>query len=184
MLSEFGHTDAAFALLQQEDFPSWKYPILQGATTIWERWNSYTIKDGFGDAGMNSFNHYSYGSVTEWIYDTLVGIACDEDAPGFSRFILRPTCGGGLTHAEGAYLSTHGLIRSAWDAENDVMTAYRCTVPANTTATLYLPASSAEDVTESGKPLTEAEGTTVVSNGGGTVRLLLNSGVYDFLISQ
>jgi alpha-L-rhamnosidase len=121
--------------------------------------------------------------VTEWIYDTLVGIKADESAPGFTHFLLRPACGGGLTYAQGSYLSVSGLIRSAWNAENNVMTAYRCAVPANTTATLYLPAQSADDVTESGKPLTEAEGITVVSSGGGTVELLLNSGAYDFLIS-
>ena len=183
VLSEFGHTDTAFALLQQEDFPSWKYPILQGATTIWERWNSYTIKDGFGDAAMNSFNHYSYGSVTEWIYDTLIGIACDGDAPGFSHFILRPTCGGGLTCAEGSYLSVYGLIRSEWAAENDALTAYRCTVPANTTATLVLPAESLTSVTESGKPLSEAEGVSIVSEKNGTIELLLDSGSYDFMLS-
>ena len=180
VLSEFGYTETAFALLQQEDFPSWKYPILQGATTIWERWNSYTIKDGFGDAGMNSFNHYSYGSVTEWIYDTLIGIACDEDAPGFSHFILRPTCGGGLTHAEGSYLSVYGLIKSEWDAAEDAMTGYQCTVPANTTATLYLPAERIASVTESGKPLSDAKGISVVSEKDGTVELLLDSGSYAF----
>ena len=182
VLTRFGHTETAFALLQQEAYPSWKYPILQGATTIWERWNSYTLADGFGDVGMNSFNHYAYGSVTEWLYDTLVGIRCDEDAPGFSHFILRPTCGGGLTHAEGAYLSIRGLIQSAWEAENNTMTAYRCAVPANTTATLYLPAASAATVTEGGRPLEEAEGVTVVSAAGGTVELLLSSGAYDFLL--
>ena len=180
VLSKFGHTQTAFALLQQEDFPSWKYPILQGATTIWERWNSYTLRDGFGDAAMNSFNHYSYGSVTEWIYDTLIGIACDEDAPGFSHFILRPTCGGGLTHAEGSYLSMYGLIQSAWDADEDAMTGYRCTVPANTTATLYLPAESLDSVNENGKPLSDAEGISVVSEKDGTVELLLVGGSYDF----
>ena len=182
VLTRFGHTDTAFALLQQEAYPSWKYPILQGATTIWERWNSYTLADGFGDVGMNSFNHYAYGSVTEWLYDTLVGIRCDEDAPGFSHFILQPTCGGGLTRAEGSYLSIRGLIQSAWEAEDDTMTAYRCAVPANTTATLYLPASGAQAVTEGGRPLAEAEGITVVSADGGTVELLLTGGSYDFLI--
>ncbi|MBO4423642.1 MAG: family 78 glycoside hydrolase catalytic domain, partial [Clostridia bacterium] len=108
VLCEYGHTDTAFALLQQQEYPSWKYPILQGATTIWERWNSYTITNGFGDAGMNSFNHYSYGSVTEWIYSTLIGITCDETAPGFSHFILKPTCGSGITAADGEYRSVSG----------------------------------------------------------------------------
>ncbi|MCR5783706.1 MAG: glycoside hydrolase family 78 protein [Clostridia bacterium] len=184
VLTRFGHTDTAFALLQQEEYPSWKYPILQGATTVWERWNSYTVQDGFGDAGMNSFNHYAYGSVTGWLYDTLVGIRCDEAQPGFRHIILNPTCGGGLTHAEGAYLSIRGLIKSAWEAEEDVMTAYRCTVPANATATLYLSASDAEAVTESGRPLTEAEGITVLSSDGGTVELLLTGGAYSFLIAS
>ena len=181
-LCRFGHTDTAFALLQQEAYPSWKYPILQGATTVWERWNSYTKESGFGDVGMNSFNHYSYGSVTEWIYDTLIGIRSDETAPGFSHFILRPVCGGGLTYAEGAYLSLYGRIESAWEAENDVMTAYRCAVPANSTATLYLPAESADRVLESGRPLQASEGLRVVSSGGGVVTVELESGVYEFTL--
>ena len=184
VLTRFGHTDTAFALLQQEAYPSWKYPILQGATTVWERWNSYTVQDGFGDASMNSFNHYAYGSVTEWLYDTLVGIRCDEAQPGFRHIILTPTCGGGLTHAEGSYLSIRGLIQSAWEAEDDTMTAYRCAVPANTTATLYLSASNVQAVTEGGRPLAEAEGITVVSFADGTVELLLSSGTYDFLIAK
>ena len=183
VLTRFGHTYTAFALLQQEKYPSWKYPILQGATTIWERWNSYSLENGFGDAGMNSFNHYAYGSVIEWIYDTLVGIKSDENTPAFSHFILRPTCGGALTYVNGSYLSMYGLIKSEWTAENDVITSYRCTVPANSTATLYLPAESATAVTEGGKPLFESAGITVLRTENGNVMLTLESGSYEFSIT-
>ncbi|MBQ7699750.1 MAG: family 78 glycoside hydrolase catalytic domain [Clostridia bacterium] len=184
VLCEYGHTDTAFALLQQTEYPSWKYPILQGATTIWERWNSYTKSDGFGNAGMNSFNHYSYGSVTEWIYSSLIGITCDEANPGFSHFILKPVAGGGLSYANGEYKSVRGTVKSGWQAENDVMTKYTCTVPANTTATLYLLTDNAANITESGKPLSEAEGVSLISFENGAAVIELASGAYSFEISK
>ena len=182
VLCDYGYVDTAFALLQQTEYPSWKYPILQGATTIWERWNSYTISDGFGNAGMNSFNHYSYGSVTEWIYSTLIGITADESKPGFSHFILKPTAGGGLTYANGEFVSVRGTIKSGWEAEADVITKYTCTVPANTTATLYLPAGQLDNITESGKPLSEAYGVTVTSFENGVAVIELCSGAFEFSI--
>ena len=116
-------------LLQQEEYPSWKYPILQGATTIWERWNSYTVENGFGDAGMNSFNHYSYGSVTEWLYDTLTGIKAGEAGNTFRSFVLRPTAGGGITYAKGEYNSVCGMIVSEWTAVDNKITTYKCSIP-------------------------------------------------------
>ncbi len=182
VLCEYGHADTAFALLQQQEYPSWKYPILQGATTIWERWNSYTIQNGFGDAGMNSFNHYSYGSVTEWIYSTLIGIGCDENAPGFSHVILRPTSGGGINKADGEYDSIRGLIKSGWEASDGRITKYKCTIPGNVTATLYLHADSSDDITEGGKPLSAAEGITLASFENGIAVIELTSGVYEFEI--
>ena len=182
VLCEYGYTETAFALLQQTEYPSWKYPILQGATTIWERWNSYTIASGFGDAAMNSFNHYSYGSVTEWIYSTLAGIGCDENAPGFSHIILKPTADKSINHVTGKYESIRGLIKSSWDAENGNIVKYNCTVPGNTTATLYLHANSADKITEGGKTLSEAEGVTLVSFKDGVAVIELTSGVYNFTI--
>lgn len=182
VLCEYGYEDVAFLLLQQEEYPSWKYPILQGATTIWERWNSYTIANGFGDAGMNSFNHYSYGSVTEWLYSTLCGIKCDENAPGFRHFFLEPVAGGGITSAECEYDSIKGMIRSAWTAESDRIVRYTCTVPGNTQATLTLRADHAASVTESGKALSEAEGVEILSEADGRVTLKLGSGDYTFEI--
>lgn len=184
VLCRFGHSDTAFGLLQQEEYPSWKYPILQGATTIWERWNSYTLADGFGDAAMNSFNHYSYGSVTEWLYSMLSGIGCDENAPAFSHIILNPTAGGNITFVKGAYESVRGMIKSSWEAVDNIIVKYECTVPGNTSATLYLRAESLTAVTESGVPLEEAEGINVVSFDNGLLTLELGSGVYNFEIGK
>lgn len=182
VLCRYGYVDTAYALLQQKEYPSWKYPILQGATTIWERWNSYTINDGFGNAGMNSFNHYSYGSVTEWIYSYMLGISVDEAYPGFSRFILKPVAGKEISDAEGEYNSVCGLIKSKWTAENGAIKTYSCTVPCNTSAVLYLPASSADNVIESGKSLNDAQGLKLVSSGDGIVVIELSSGTYEFKI--
>ncbi len=182
VLCEFGYTDTAFMLLQQTEYPSWNYPILQGATTIWERWNSYTLENGFGDAGMNSFNHYSYGSVTEWLYSSLCGIGNFEDSPAFSVIKLSPTVGGNLIYAQGEYNSINGLIKSSWNALNNKMTVYKCTVPGNTKAILTLKAEALGDVKEGGIALEEAEGVKVVSFQNGILTLELGSGEYYFTI--
>ena len=182
VLCEYGYTDTAFMLLQQEEYPSWKYPILQGATTIWERWNSYTIENGFGDAGMNSFNHYSYGSVTEWLYNTLLGINPAVTGSAFSYIDLKPTAGGGITYAKGSYNSIHGLIESEWTASDDKITAYKCTVPGNTHATLVLKAESIGDIKEGGIALSEVPDIQVLSFDNGIATLYLGSGTYSFEI--
>ena len=129
---------------------------------------------------MNSFNHYSYGSVTEWLYSSLCGIKCDENAPGFRHFFLEPLAGGGITSADCSYNSIKGLIVSSWTAESDRIVKYSCTVPGNTEATLTLRAEGSASITESGKPLGEAEGIRIVSEGDGRVTLLLGSGKYEF----
>ena len=182
VLCRFGHTDTALTLLQQEEYPSWKYPILQGATTRWERWNSYTLSNGFGDAGMNSFNHYSYGSVTEWLYGSLLGITADPDNPGFTHFYLKPTAGGGITFAEGGYRSISGEIRSAWKAdENGRITEYSCTVPGNTAATLILEGGSPEDIISVDGISAEELASLVTFGGDGkTLTIELTSGEYHF----
>lgn len=179
VLVDTGYADVAFKLLEQTEYPSWLYPVLQGATTIWERWNSYTLETGFGDAAMNSFNHYSYGSVTEWMYSYLAGIQSDDDAPGFKHIILQPTVGGTLTRVSGSYDSVYGTILSAWRLNGDTLT-YTCTVPANTTATLYLPVDNNATVSEGGKGLAHSDGVTVKEYRNGKLVLELTSGSYSF----
>lgn len=140
-LSENGHADTAYKLLTQTNYPSWLYPVTQGATTIWERLNSYTDKEGFGKNNrMNSFNHYSFGAIAAWMYNHSLGIYRDEQSPAFQHFILSPEADptGTITHANGYYDSMYGRIESSWKKEGS-QTIYSFTVPANTTATLYVP---------------------------------------------
>ena len=142
-LSAGGHTDTACALIRQTAFPSWLYPVTQGATTIWERWNSYTRENGFGgNNSMNSFNHYSLGSVLSWFYETLLGIQRDESSPGYRHFTLKPHFEG-FGRVAGGFDSPMGRIESAWERK-DGRIEYRCTIPANASADLILPDSQPE----------------------------------------
>jgi len=137
VLSEGGRTDVAYRLLLQDTFPSWGYSIKQGATTIWERWDGWTEERGFQDPGMNSLNHYSLGSVGEWLYRTLAGIDYDREQPGFRKIIIRPDPGGGLTFARGEFECVHGTIVSHW-SHSVGRYRLRVVIPVNTTATVYV----------------------------------------------
>ena len=141
-LTENGMVDIAYTLLLQHNFPSWLYSVDQGATTIWERWNSYTVKDGFGSVGMNSFNHYAYGAVAAWIYKTVAGIASDPAQPGFRNIVMKPVPDKRLGFVKAEYKSAAGLIRSAWKYEGDKW-IWDFTVPEGATASVTLPGESA-----------------------------------------
>ena len=131
--------DTAYQLLLQSSYPSWLYPVVQGATTLWERWNSWNHTDGFAEVSMNSFNHYACGAVAEWFYEDICGIRPD---PTFKRFRLEPRFGRFLDHAEAEYDSIYGLIKAAWRREGEDY-IYDFTIPPNTEAlvrgTLYGP---------------------------------------------
>ena len=137
-LTENGMSDVAYTLLLQHKNPSWLYSVDQGATTIWERWNSYTKKDGFGASGMNSFNHYAYGAVLAWIYKTAAGIAADPASPGFRSIIMKPVPDRRLGFVKAEYKSAAGLVRSAWRYEGDKW-IWDFTVPEGATASVTLP---------------------------------------------
>jgi alpha-L-rhamnosidase len=187
VLSAVGQHDLAVFLLQSREFPSWGYEIDQGATSIWERWDSYTKEDGFGrhNAAMNSFAHYSFGAVCEWMFRTLAGI--ESDGPGYSQIIIRPSPpspGSNAQHkpidwVRASYDSIHGKIVSQWKVDGDRF-CLDTTIPTNTTATVFLPAASADSVTEAGKPLTEAKQLRVMETQDGRVVLALESGHYHF----
>lgn len=137
-LTEAGNTEDAYQLMLQTQFPSWLYPVTQGATTIWEHWDSFTMEKGFGGMNaMNSFNHYSLGSVLSWLYHVVLGIRREEEHPGYQHFILKPEFGP-LSHAEGSVSSPYGVIRASWERKGGEV-VYRCEIPVNTTASLYLP---------------------------------------------
>ncbi len=140
VLSECGHTDEAYRLLLQHDYPSWLYPVIQGATTIWERLNSYTHEEGFGGNNrMNSFNHYSFGAVGFWLIAHSLGIQRDRQQPGFQHFVWAPEADptGQITHAEGWYDTGSGRIESAWRIQGKRV-VYTLTVPQGHYATMKL----------------------------------------------
>ncbi len=136
VLSENGANQTAYELLLQQDWPSFLYAVTQGATTIWERWDGWTQKNGFQDAGMNSFNHYAYGAIGDWLAQVVAGIRAGE--AGYQNFRLQPRPGAGLTAATSHYDSLYGRIESAWKIENGEM-IWDFTVPANTSATVTTP---------------------------------------------
>jgi alpha-L-rhamnosidase len=183
-LSGNGLSELSYRLLHSNQYPSWLYAIDQGATSIWERLNGYTVDNGFGgNNSMNSFNHYSFGAVGYWMMAYSLGIEREE--PGFRTFILQPEPDptGGMTRAEGYYDSMYGRIKSAWTVDGTTLT-YRATVPANTTATLYLPTSSAESVKEGGKDARGASGITFVRYGNSKAVYTLKSGSYTFTATR
>ena len=137
-LTENGMEDIAYELLFQRKNPSWLYSVDNGATTIWERWNSYMVDKGMGPRGMNSFNHYAYGCVCEWIWENAAGIAADTAQPGFKHIIMRPLPDKRLGHISAEYNSAAGLIKSAWRYEGDKW-IWDFTIPEGATATVTLP---------------------------------------------
>jgi alpha-L-rhamnosidase len=174
-LSENGRDDVAYTLFEQTDYPSWLYPVLQGATTMWERWNSYTIENGFGPVDMNSFNHYAYGAIGEWMFSHSLGIQRDEDHPAYKHIILQPKVGGDLQYADGYFESPYGVIRSGWKKTPSGY-QYSVTIPANTTASLNLQADDIGAV----RVLKGAEGVGPFRSLKGKVMAELKSGTYEF----
>ncbi len=148
-LTENGMSDIAYELLFQRKNPSWLYSIDNGATTIWERWNSYMVDKGMGPRGMNSFNHYAYGCVCEWIWETAAGIASDPKQPGFKHIIMKPVPDKRLGHLSAEYESAAGLIKSAWRYEGDKW-IWEFTIPEGATATVTLPGQTESKKYESG----------------------------------
>jgi len=145
VLSKNGFDAVAYKLFEQRNFPSWLYPVLQGATTMWERWNSYTIKQGFGPVDMNSFNHYSFGAIEEWMFSYMLGIQPVESDPGYHSFVLAPRVGGSFQFVKGHYDSVYGRIESGWE-RTDEGVVFDFTVPANTVASLQLPMAGSHSV--------------------------------------
>ncbi len=154
-LMRFGQTDVAYKLFHNDTFPSWGFSIRHGATSIWERWDGWTPEKGFQDPGMNSFAHYSFGAVAEWMFKTIAGI--DTDGPGYKQIIIRPRPGGELTRATTSYNSINGLIATSWRIKGKKL-QLDVTIPANTTARIYVPAQNVAAVKEGWGLATKARG--------------------------
>ena len=177
VLSNFGHNDIAYRLYTQTEYPSWLFPVKQGATTMWERWNSYTIKEGFGEVSMNSFNHYAYGAIEEWIMSHNLGIQRDENRPGYKHILMQPKIDDTFSFVKGGFRSVYGDIASAWEIKPSG-TEIEFTIPANTTATFTLPVSSMDNLKlKKGK-----KGVSSKSFDDGKAVYELRSGTYKFIL--
>ena len=183
VLTEVGRADLAYSVLLQETYPGWLFSVKNGATTIWERWDSWTPEIGFNPGGMNSFNHYAYGSVVGWFYDTIAGLKPLASAPGWKAFAIAPQPGGGLTRATASLETPYGLAASSWRIQDNRF-ELDVTIPANTQAHVTLPTDNSGIVTESGLTLAELALLTDLNTSSGKVSFMLPSGTYRFAISD
>jgi alpha-L-rhamnosidase len=158
-LGQNGYEPVAWQVLTNRTFPSWLYMIDNGATTIWERWDGYVKGRGFQDAGMNSFNHWAFGAVGEWMWRNIAGLNPDEAQPGWKHFIVAPQPGGGVTWAKANYQSVRGPIAVSWKIGHGTLTL-QASVPPNTTATIRIPTTHAAQITESGRPIASTKTAT------------------------
>lgn len=179
VLTENGYNELAYRLVLRKEYPSWLYSVGKGATTIWEHWDSIKEDGTFWSEEMNSFNHYAYGSVGEWLYRVVAGIDTSEAEPGYKGIVIRPRPGGGITSAEAAYTSMYGMIRSSWSIEGGRM-RMDVTIPPNTTATIVLPAADPDNVEESNNAAAEAEGILFAEKVAEGLQLHTGSGRYRF----
>jgi alpha-L-rhamnosidase len=177
-LSAHGYDDLAFMLLNRKEYPSWLYPVTQGATTIWERWDGQKPDGSFQDVGMNSFNHYAYGAIGEWLYQYVAGINIDPEHPGYKHILLAPHPGGGLTNANVQFESLFGKIKSSWKLDGKDF-VYEVTIPANTTATVTLPQAKEEKMTLNEKPIQAVMGKNILQLAN-SVKVELGSGKFTF----
>jgi alpha-L-rhamnosidase len=154
-----------------------------GATTIWERWDGIKPDGTFENAGMNSFNHYAYGAIGDWMYRTVAGIDTYTDGVGYKHIKIQPHIGGRFTHVSATYKTYYGPVGSDWKIENNILTM-DVVIPANTTATIFIPAKNAAQITESGKELSAENGITIQEGQKGYVVADVGSGSYHFVVNN
>lgn len=183
VLTRFGYLDLAYTLLQQEKYPSWLYPVKMGATTIWERWDGIKPDGSFQVPTMNSYNHYAYGAIGDWMYRIMAGLDTYEDGAGYRHSKIQPHIGGNFTNASASLQTYYGKLSSGWklNAGNIEMDLE---IPANTRSTVFIPAPNADAITENGTAITNNKGFTILNTKDGYVSLLLGSGQYHFIIKK
>jgi alpha-L-rhamnosidase len=179
---KLGHPEICYELLLKESYPSWFYSINQGATTMWERWNSYSHADGFGNANMNSFNHYAYGAIGQFMYERVAGLSPDPANPGYKHFFIRPLIGGPLESAAAELETPYGKAKSGWAKAGDRV-SIKAIVPPNTTATCVLPTKNAADVRVNGESLRES-GLKSAKDSNELLKIAIGPGKYEFEFSS
>jgi len=181
VLTRFGYNDLAYTLLNQKTYPSWLYPVTMGATTIWERWDGIRPDSSFQAVTMNSFNHYAYGAIGDWMYRVMAGL--DADEPGYKSLLIKPNPGGGFTQASATLQTLYGPAASRWQREENTLTM-EIEIPANTTATILVPTSDVSSITEGGKPLPSLPEIKITGIENGYVVLKTGSGKYSFSVKN
>ena len=180
VLSDNGRPDLAYTIVTQTNYPGWGYMVEHNATTVWELWNGDTA-----NPAMNSGNHVMLiGDLATWMYENLAGIKPDPEQPGFKHIIMRPTPVGNLTFVKASHRSPYGWIRSEWRIEQNEFD-WHVEIPANTTATIYLPTTNPESVSENNQSLDRAPGVKLINTSeGGPVAATLQPGAYEFVCEE
>jgi alpha-L-rhamnosidase len=171
----------AYDLLLQETYPSWLYPVKMGATTIWERWDGQKTDSTFQDAGMNSFNHYAYGAIGDWMYRVSAGI--ETITPGYKNLLIQPHPAKNLSFSKATFESQYGTVASGWERKENRITV-KVKIPANATATIVLPVNDAGNITENGKGITGNSNFSGIRKEGNSVRFETGNGEYIFEYSE
>jgi len=182
VLTRYGYTDLAYDLLLRKQYPSWLYPVTMGATTIWERWDGEKPDSTFQTPGMNSFNHYAYGAIGDWMYRVIAGIDTYTDEPGYKHSIIKPHPGGGLTEASATLETYYGTIAGSWKISGKEF-IMDIVIPANTTSTVYIPAKNDDDISEGGRKLSQVKEISIKGVENGYVILNAGSGKYHFTVN-
>ncbi|HEY8898192.1 MAG TPA: family 78 glycoside hydrolase catalytic domain [Niastella sp.] len=180
VLSRFGYNYLAYKLLLQETYPSWLYPVKMGATTIWERWDGQKPDSTFQTPNMNSFNHYAYGAIGDWMYRVMAGLDTYEDKPGYRHIKIQPHPGGGLTKAAATLQTNYGIASSGWTLNGNELTM-EVEIPANTTADIFIPGTAIDVITESGKPIAAQKEMQATVTADQYVVVKAGSGKYKFV---
>lgn len=182
VLNRFGYPDVAFDLLLQKSYPSWLYPVTMGATTIWERWDGIKPDGSFQTPEMNSFNHYAYGAIGDWMYRVVAGIDTDEKTPGFKVIRIKPLVTSKLSFVKAELETYYGKVGSAWENIAGKL-SLNVQIPVNTTAVVYIPAKDAAQIMESGKKLSSVKDVELAGMENGYVMVKVGSGAYKFTVN-
>lgn len=183
VLTRFGYNDVAYTLLMQQSYPSWLYPVKMGATTIWERWNGIRTDGTFEPASMNSFNHYAYGAIGDWMYRVAAGLDTYESDPGYKKIKVMPHIGGGLTSVAAQLQTPYGTAASQWKTDSSKLWM-DVTIPANTTAVVYIPAKNIESILEGNKPLSALNDAHILAADNNYIPVEVGSGTYHFVVNK
>ncbi|MBX7124265.1 MAG: glycoside hydrolase family 78 protein [Cyclobacteriaceae bacterium] len=182
VLSRFGHTDLAYKLLMQESYPSWLYPVKMGATTIWERWDGIKPDSTFQTPGMNSFNHYAYGAIGDWMYRVATGIDTEETGPGYKSIVIHPHTGGGWSFASASQETLYGKVKSSWRLQDGRLTL-EVQIPANTSAKIILPTRDVSKVSEGNQAIAGHKDVKLGELTDAGLAVQVKSGTYSFVVN-